>query len=298
MKKDHHSEYSTANVHFEGTPAPLRTKSRRASESPSRPRGSGALHFFVKARLFAMLLLVTFCGLLPESAVFGETTNTADQILSQVRHSFPRQPVTLTAQLKTKGRDRKDTARYQAELKLDWGGSVPTAAYRISDHFGTPLEKLTLNWSGATSNHAAYFTGPNESPQPLPPLTQAIQQTDFTWLDLSLDFLWWSDGERVGEDEWKNRRCHIIKLPAPAALSAHINTITLWVDQTVPMLLKAETYGPDGALTRRLQVNSFKKINGEYMVQDIEVKQYPSRHKTTLRVKDFEIHDLDSSENQ
>jgi len=37
-----------------------------------------------------------------------------------------------------------------------------------------------------------------------------------------------------------------------------------------------------------MEIKSFKKIEGLWTIQDIDVESFPSRHKTLLRVRDVE----------
>ena len=49
----------------------------------------------------------------------------------------------------------------------------------------------------------------------VPPLTERIEDTDVTWMDLTLAYLWWPDGKTVGEEEVRGRACWVLDVPAP-----------------------------------------------------------------------------------
>jgi hypothetical protein len=65
----------------------------------------------------------------------------------------------------------------------------------------------------------------------------------------------------------------------------------MWVDTRVSMLLQAEGYDKLGDCVRRLSVKSFKKINDEWMIKDLEVEDLPAGSRTILRVRDAEVVD-------
>ena len=51
-------------------------------------------------------------------------------------------------------------------------------------------------------------------------------------------------------------------------------------------MLQAAAYYAQGQLVKMLEVKSFKKIRGVWIIQDLDVQSFPVRHKTTLRVKE------------
>ena len=53
------------------------------------------------------------------------------------------------------------------------------------------------------------------------------------------------------------------------------------------MLLKTEAYNRKNELTRKMTVESFKKIDGVWFIKDVNIYSYPSRQKTTLRIREI-----------
>ena len=54
--------------------------------------------------------------------------------------------------------------------------------------------------------------------------------------------------------------------------------------------MQAEEYGAEGQMRRRLSVQSFKKINEEWMIKDIVITgstNLPSGYKSVLTIKDM-----------
>ncbi|MEM7397265.1 MAG: outer membrane lipoprotein-sorting protein, partial [Verrucomicrobiota bacterium] len=208
----------------------------------------------------------------------------ADAIMQKVRDRLPREPIHVEASLKSVSRKGYLRKLLLADMALDWGDEKPVATYQISDRFGKPLSKMEITRDENSDPVYRYFKGEEIEPSETPPLEQAVEETDISWSDLSLSFLWWNNGEVMGSEEVKGRHCHVIDLPAPEE-ATDLNGLRLWIDSQYLMLLQAETYNKEGNLIRRLKVKSFKKMDDMWMLKDIDIYSMPSRKKTTLRIK-------------
>ena len=120
-------------------------------------------------------------------------------------------------------------------------------------------------------------------------LSGAIQETDVTWIDLSLSFLWWRGGQTVGAEKIKGRFCYVVDLPIPEGSAMGLAGVRLWIDPQAHVMMRAAAMDMAGQMMRRLEVKSLKKIDEIWMVKDLEIRSYPSRHKTMLRVRSVEV---------
>ena len=120
-------------------------------------------------------------------------------------------------------------------------------------------------------------------------ISVGIQETDVSWMDLSLDFLWWRNARHAGKEALRGRNCYIIEVDAPAGTASRYTRVRLWIDDVLFMLMQARAYSSDGEVIRELWVKSFKKIGDKWMIKDIEIQSYPSVHRTKLAVDDFSV---------
>ena len=72
----------------------------------------------------------------------------------------------------------------------------------------------------------------------------------------------------------------------------------LWIDDEAKALLRAEFRDADGERIKRMDVLSFKKVDEMFTLQDIEVKRYPERTSTVLRVDHVEPMRLETQEEE
>lgn len=205
-------------------------------------------------------------------------------LMAKLLSTFPSVPIEIRADLVVTDPDGAILKRLGATAFLAWDLPRAFAHYRIYDAFGGLLEELKIEWaaSGRRCEHRGGDTG---SWQPLRDLTQEIQGTDVTWMDLTLAFLRWPEGKTVGEERVKGRYCYIVDLPAPADETLTYGGMRVWVDPEIGILMQAVAYDPQGLPVKMLEVRSFKKIRNVWVVKDIDVYRFPTAHgRTRFRV--------------
>ena len=140
----------------------------------------------------------------------------AGELIRSVLAGFPAVPITISAELQSRNSRGDVEKKLNVEIMLDWNGRTPSARYTIRDAFGKNLEGLTIKPARSGPMSYRYFQGEALVASQLPDLSRKIQDTDFTWNDLSLSFLWWPNGRTAGLEEVKGRRCYVVDLPAPS----------------------------------------------------------------------------------
>ena len=213
----------------------------------------------------------------------------ATELLDSVTASLPAEPVLVKAQIQSRNAGGEVERSFGADMRLDWHGRPPSAKYTILDAFGGVLEGLNITWPEAGPREFRYFKGDPPVVAPAENLDGVIQGTDIRWMDLSLSYLWWRDGKTVGAEKIKGRYCYIVDLRAPADEAGEYAGVRLWIDPQIRILLQAAAYDGQGQLVKMLEVKSFKKIRGVWIIQNLDVVSYPVRHRTTLRVKEAAV---------
>lgn len=216
--------------------------------------------------------------------VQAEDLPPAQALLNDVIQSLPDRPLQINATLQAKTGDGRTDRKLQLEMLLDWQDAPPRARYTIRDHFGRTLKFLSLAWPEGAEPEYHFMQGDPLVGAPTPPLGERIEETDITWLDLSLSFLRWKGGRTSGAEEVRGRACYVVDIDAPKGTPG-LSGVRLWVEPKIHILLRAESYNGKLELVRRLEVKSFKKINDRWFVGEIELQSLPSKHKTHLRVQ-------------
>jgi hypothetical protein len=116
-----------------------------------------------------------------------------------------------------------------------------------------------------------------------------IRETDVTYEDLALKFLYWPDAEVLGSDNIRTRNCWKLQLNAPNRKSQY-GRVLLWVDKSGGALMRMEGYDPDGQLARRFEVISAQKIENRWFLKQMRIEQFQpgTKHvqsRTYLEIK-------------
>jgi hypothetical protein len=213
----------------------------------------GALHLVKTRLLVAALVLGT--GL----AQAEEDTPDAKEILRGVRLSQAAQEETMQGHLRTGGTKipvkiviAGSTIRYDfpqpPSLLLNFGES------------GSRLQEVGKGGSG-TVKGAAYAT--------------AVQGTDISYEDLSMNFLYWPDAKVLGEDTRLTRKCWLVEAH-PGGEPSQYGTVRLWVEKQSGALLGAEAYNRAGKLARRFTVRSVQQVQGAYFLKQMRIESMGS----------------------
>ena len=209
-------------------------------------------------------------------------------ILSQVVARLPRQPILVAGTLEKAGAASDDARTFNVEMYFCYGRDPAVARYTVRDAFGTDLEQLQIERTPQRTPRFRYEKGSPLAAAPTPDLSAAVQGTDVRWADLALSFLWWPGGQTAGREVYKGQSCYVLDLPEPAGEGKFVGSMRLWIDEKFLMVLQAEARDGAGHVVRRMFVKSFKKINDRWIIKDLDVQSFPSRDRTTLRVRDVQ----------
>jgi serpin B len=111
-----------------------------------------------------------------------------------------------------------------------------------------------------------------------------ILDTGITWADLSFSVLWWPDSKLIREEKKINRDCYVVDVPVPDSQ----NTMRLWIEKKMGMLLEAQTLDPKEQELSRMKIVSIKKMDGMWVAKDLEIRDRKTGSKTTLQISDLE----------
>jgi hypothetical protein len=217
----------------------------------------------------------------PACSRAAENLPAAHDLLGGCIGALPDIPLLVTGELQSRSADGDLEKKIGVEMLLDWQADPPTARYTTRDAFGHTLEHLAITWPADQAPEYRFLKGDPLQAAPPPDLSGPVAGTDIGWNDLSLSFLWRTDGTTIGAEDVRGRACFVVDLPGSNAQTR------LWIDPRIPILLRAETFN-NGERTRRMDVKGFKKINDRWVIHNVEVERFQPNHKTILRVRDVQ----------
>jgi hypothetical protein len=220
-----------------------------------------------------------------ETAEF-EPLQRAGAVLELARSRLPRIPLRIRGTLAVKAENNFTRFEYPVTMQLDWGRQ--RAEYALLDEAGRPAKTMQVHYPASGRPEFTFFTGPAKTPAELPDLLAPIEETDLSWSDLSLAFLWWPNARLIDYDRKRGFNAYLLEIPAPKN-DGPIGKVRLWIHQQTGLLLETALYDRQDDLIKRLRVVSIKKLeNGLSMVKDLEMIRPLTEARTRLRVDEVE----------
>lgn len=116
------------------------------------------------------------------------------------------------------------------------------------------------------------------------PVVAAAQLTPF---DLQMPFIFWESFTYEGLARFRGRPAHVLVLRPPAEFAAKYPTLSgvrVHLDTQFNALVQTELLDARGAVTKTLAVVDLKKIDDQWIVKTIDVRDESTRNKTRFSV--------------
>lgn len=218
----------------------------------------------------------------------------AEMLMEDCIGRFPPEELQLSGRLTKRRRYGIEMAEFDFVANVCWGTAEPYATYRFYSLKGELVDNVTIkrNAEGKISLSRDMKT-PAGAQIPPPKINETILGSDVTWIDATMDFLWWKNPELVGKGDVKGRDCDIIKLtpPEPTQSCAYGK---VWLDKAQRVLMQATQNDESGKETRRMWVRAVQKLevaedDERWVIKDLEVETTGSGHRTRLHFDDVKI---------
>jgi hypothetical protein len=247
---------------------------------------------------------LTVCGGTPGNASDPQEgvvpANTADEppqpeppplsagaILAGTLERLPTTPVILRGKMIVRRQRGLVLRQVPFTIHLDWGAPEPRAEYRLSDAFGRAAERVTVIRRSDGSSHLTWCREDGTLVDNPPALSDQVHDTDLTWLDLTLAFLWWPHATLAGEADFRGSLCDRVRVVPPTPLPG-CGAMILWIDRRLRFLRQVEQLDESGATVRRMWVSHVGKIGERWMIRDMEVERPGAGQRTKLHVEDLD----------
>jgi hypothetical protein len=223
---------------------------------------------------------------------FAETTNTLSDAEIQGRHLaqqiLEEQPVTNLVQtgvLRIRGSNRVDVPiQFQTTIKpVNWCARYETVS--------SNRVLLIVIHETEKPNHYALFEG-------LPKLGEAVDQigtdlpnsktmipfagSDFWIADLGLEFFHWPVQKILRHDMKRGRSCEVLESTNPNPSTNGYSRVVSWIDNETLGIVHAEAYDFKDKLLKEFDPKSFKKVNGQWELQEMEIRNDQTGSRTRL----------------
>lgn len=229
------------------------------------------------ARLFSVKLLLTVALALGPLAGAEDPVPDARALLRSVRLAQGAKDWKLVGQLRT-GR-----VKYPLRLEITEG----SVRYEFSDT--TDSITLRLSEKGSTLEESKGGRTARVTPAKF---DDAVRDTDISYEDLALRFLYWNDAKVVGTGIITARSCWKVEARPSGPGESQYSRVLLWIGKEDGALMKAESYDAADKWVRRFIVRSVMKREGYWLPKQLRIESAAGRRSdstpTYLELDDVE----------
>jgi hypothetical protein len=113
--------------------------------------------------------------------------------------------------------------------------------------------------------------------------TYSFSGSDFWAVDLGLEFFHWPEQKVLKHETRRTRACTVLESTNPDPAPGSYSKVVSWIDDETLGIVHAEAYDANGKLLKEFDPKSFKKVNGQWELQDMEIQSVQTRSRTWIK---------------
>jgi hypothetical protein len=113
-------------------------------------------------------------------------------------------------------------------------------------------------------------------------LSFPFASSDFWLCDLGLEFFHWPAQKVLKKEIKRSRGCTVLESTNPNPLTNSYSRVVSWIDGESGGIVQAEAYDFNGKLLKEFAPKSFKKVNGQWELQEMEIRNVQTGSRTRL----------------
>jgi hypothetical protein len=106
--------------------------------------------------------------------------------------------------------------------------------------------------------------------------------SDFWLADLGLEFFHWPDQKILKHEIRRGRACKVLESTNPSPSTNGYARVVSWIDNESGGIVQAEAYDFKNKLLKEFAPKSFKKMNGQWELQEMEIRNVQTGSRTRL----------------
>ncbi|WP_157447472.1 outer membrane lipoprotein-sorting protein [Chthoniobacter flavus] len=109
---------------------------------------------------------------------------------------------------------------------------------------------------------------------------ERVRDTDISYEDLSLCFLYWPNATVQGEQTMLLQKCWIIRVQPGSRGDTQYGKVDLWISKKTGALMQAEAFDAAGKLARRFKVMSGQSLGGGlWILKEMRIESFNGTSK-------------------
>jgi len=106
--------------------------------------------------------------------------------------------------------------------------------------------------------------------------------SDFWICDLGLEFFHWPEQKILKKENRRSRACNVLESTNPNPSANGYSRVVSWIDEESGGIVHAEAYDAQNKLLKEFDPKSFKKVNGQWELQEMEIRNVQTGSRSRL----------------
>jgi len=183
----------------------------------------------------------------------------------------------------------RDAKAQQREIPMRfeiWSTTdTSTSVYEAKDP-GPPRRDLKLTVIHSDGRPNQYSLGEDGGPSKTLTGNETMipfAGSDFWVADLGLEFLHWPQQRLLRKEMRRSRFCDMLESSNPKPTPQGYSRVISWVEHEPPHgIVHADAYDTNGKIIKRFDPKEFEKIQGEYQLQEMEIRNLKTGSRTSI----------------
>jgi hypothetical protein len=207
----------------------------------------------------------------------------AQELVEKLRSSTPPENTHVTGFLKILAKN-SDMRSVPIEFEVKVGKDSWRAIYRTFMGTTAPPETAVIVHYRDRTNEYLFARGTNAHPKLLSraEAARSIGGSDFSLIDLGLDFLHWPVQRIIKTEMRKGRWCNVLESVQPNPPAGSYARVLSWLDKETGGPILAEAYDSSDKLLKEFSIKALKKIEGEWQLKEMQIINVKTRSRTRL----------------
>jgi hypothetical protein len=254
-------------------------------------RGSAALPLIATILFFAVGAMAATTNDLSDAEIQGR------KLAQQLCEAQPAENFTNTGVLQIrdgKGKTSKIPIKFETIVTTtNWSSIYELSPRDFVTNTPTPIKLVVLHGS-SNSNHyrLTFYFGGNPERQWTKDRSDIVVifsfVGDFGVADLGLEFFHWPEQKILKHEMRRGRACKVLESTNPNLSSSNTvppicySRVVSWIDNESGGIVQAEAYDLNNKLLKEFAPKSFKKVNGQWELQEMEIRNVQTGSRTRL----------------
>jgi hypothetical protein len=113
-------------------------------------------------------------------------------------------------------------------------------------------------------------------------ITAPFAGSDFWAMDLGLEFFHWPEQSVLKHEMRRGRSCRVLESLNPSPVFNNYSRVVSWIDNESSGIVHAEAYDFSGKLLKEFDPKSFKKVNGQWELENMEIRNDQTGSRTRI----------------